>query len=232
MPVVAVAVCPHPPLLVPALAAGAAAELDDLRAACAAALDELAATGAEALVLVGSGAAEARFDGTPAGSFAGYGVPHVTVGDGADAGVPLSLLIGAWLVEQSQVASLPRTSISVPADAPPTMCSELGAELAGDPGQLALLVLGDGSARRSEHAPMHLHPRAEVFDRVVAGALANADGETLAALDPVLAAELGAAGRGPWQVLAAATPGEWRGELHYAAAPYGVGYVVATWLPV
>ena len=78
---------------------------------------------------------------------------------------------------------------------------------------------------------MHLHPRAEVFDGAVADALANADAETLAALDPDLATELGAAGRAPWQVLAAATPGDWRGELHYSAAPYGVGYFVASWSP-
>ncbi|MCW2586669.1 MAG: hypothetical protein JWN55_2185, partial [Frankiales bacterium] len=27
------------------------------------------------------------------------------------------------------------------------------------------------------------------------------------------------------------TPGGWTGEVSYAAAPYGVGYLVATWLP-
>src|SRR3954451_16339990 len=36
---VAAAVCPHPPLLVPELAGGAASELDDVRARCAAAVD-------------------------------------------------------------------------------------------------------------------------------------------------------------------------------------------------
>ena len=232
MPVVAAAVCPHPPLLVPELAAGAAAELDDLRAACSVVVQALAAAGPEALVLVGSGVGTGeRYEGTPGGSFAGYGAPQVRVGGGPDAGLPLSLLIGAWLVERSAAARLPRTSITVAADASPAACRDLGAELGGDPRRLALLVMGDGSARRSEHAPLHLHPRAEVFDEAVAFALARADAETLAALDPGLAAELGAAGRGPWQVLAAATPGEWRGAVHYAAAPYGVGYVVASWRP-
>jgi hypothetical protein len=40
------------------------------------------------------------------------------------------------------------------------------------------------------------------------------------------------AGRAPWQVLAGAveaTGGNWRGRLHYHAAPYGVAYLVATW---
>jgi hypothetical protein len=231
VPVVAAAVCPHPPLLVPALAGGAAAELDDLRAACSAALDALATAQPAALVLVGSGPEQARFDGAPGGNFAGYGAPLVTVGEGPDAGLPLSLLVGAWLVERSPLAALPRTSIGVGADATPGECAELGQEVARDPRPVALLVLGDGSARRSEHAPMHLHPRAELFDRVVADALAGADAPTLARLDPDVATELGAAGRAPWQVLAGAASGDWRARLHYAAAPYGVGYFVAAWLP-
>jgi hypothetical protein len=231
VPVVAVAACPHPPLLVPELAAGAAAELADLRAACLDALCALVAAQPETLVMVGSGASDARFEGTPGGSFAGFGAPGVTVGDGPDGRLPLSLLAGAWLVEQTAAAGLPRTSITVAADAPPAACRALGSELASDPRRVALLVMGDGSPRRSEHAPLHLHPRAEVFDRVVVDALTGADTEALAALDPDLAAELGAAGRAPWQVLAAAAPGRWRAELRYAAAPYGVGYVVANWLP-
>jgi hypothetical protein len=93
-----------------------------------------------------------------------------------------------------------------------------------------LLVMGDGSPRRSEHSPVHLHPRAELFDSTVAAALELADHATLAALDPDLATELHAAGRAPWQVLAGATTtAGLRGELGYHAAPYGVGYFVATW---
>jgi len=232
MPVVAAAVCPHPPLLIPELAAGAAGELDDLRAACFAALDGLAAAEPDELVVVGSGRTTGiRFGAAAGGSFAAYGAPQVAVGDGADVGLPLSLLVGAWLLEESTASFLPRTSVVVGADARPAACRHLGEEIAGNPHRLALLVMGDGSARRSEHAPMHLHPRAEAFDRVVADALAGADTETLAALDPDLAADLGAAGRAPWQVLAAAGPGPWRGELRYAAAPYGVGYFVASWSP-
>jgi hypothetical protein len=232
VPVVAAAICPHPPLVVPELAAGAAGELADLRAACLAAVDTLAAAQPDALTIVGSGGTTGtRFAGTPRGSFAGYGAPQVTVGDGPDAGLPLSLSVGAWLAERSGAAGLPRMSITVATDAPPALCRELGRELASDPVRVALLVMGDGSARRSEHAPRHLHPRAEVFDQAVADALAGADTEILAALDPDLAAELGAAGRAPWQVLAAAVVGDWRGEVRYAAAPYGVGYVVAVWQP-
>ncbi|MGH3381207.1 MAG: rRNA adenine N-6-methyltransferase family protein, partial [Actinoallomurus sp.] len=49
-------------------------------------------------------------------------------------------------------------------------------------------------------------------------------------LDPALAAELRAAGRPPWQVLAgAARDGRYAGEILADEAPYGVGYLVASW---
>ena len=70
--------------------------------------------------------------------------------------------------------------------------------------------MGDGSARRSEHSPVHLHPRAEIFDTTVANALQHRDLDVLNALDPDLAAELQAAGRAPWQVLAGALDGDHR----------------------
>ena len=50
---VAAAVCPCPPLLVPEVAAGAAPELDTARAACADALGVLAAARPDLLVVVG-----------------------------------------------------------------------------------------------------------------------------------------------------------------------------------
>ncbi|GAA1586123.1 class III extradiol dioxygenase subunit B-like domain-containing protein [Kribbella sancticallisti] len=228
MPVVSAAVCPHPPLLVPELAGGAAAELEDLRAACLAAINQLA--DADSLVIVGSGPATAtRYDASAGGSFGPYGAPGVRVGSGPDV-LPLSLTVGAWLVDQSKAAGLPRTSLTVAADETPAACLELGQEIAHGTDRVALLVMGDGSPRRSEHSPVHLHPRAELFDSTVAAALALADTETLAALDPDLAEELHAAGRAPWQVLAGATTtAGLRGHLDYHAAPYGVGYFVATW---
>lgn len=243
MPVVAAAVCPHPPLLIPQVAAGAAAELDLLREACLAAIDDLAAAQPDALLLVGSGPELTSYAADAGGTFAAYGAPAVEVDlvpgkrGSTTLGIrptgpvlPLSLLVGAWLVRRSKADGLPRTALAVPADASPADCLAMGEELAERPERLALLVMGDGSARRSEHSPVHLHPRAELFDTTVAEALARADRDVLAALDPALAAELQAAGRAPWQVLAgAADAGEWQGELRYDAAPYGVGYFVATW---
>lgn len=115
-------------------------------------------------------------------------------------------------------------------DASPADCPALGKELAAPPERLGLLVMADGSARRSGHSPVHLHPRAELFDTTVAEALGRAHTDVPAAPDPELAAELQAAGRAPWQVLAG-TPGPWRAELRFDAAPYGVGYFVASWRP-
>ncbi|MEV5963922.1 class III extradiol dioxygenase subunit B-like domain-containing protein [Kribbella sp. NPDC051952] len=226
MPVVAAVVCPHPPILVPALAFGAAAELDSLRFACLSALDLLG--GVDRLVVVGSGPAAGRYDGPAAGTFGPYGAPDVRIGSGP-AVLPLSLTVGGWLLEQSKSAALPRTYLGVPTDETPARCLELGREIAQGNEQIGLLVMGDGSARRSDHAPVHLHPRAEVFDTTVAQAFQNVDLEVLAALDPDLASELQAAGRAPWQVLAGALESTGlRGEVAYDAAPYGVGYFVAS----
>ncbi|PBO30235.1 TetR family transcriptional regulator [Streptomyces albidoflavus] len=68
------------------------------------------------------------------------------------------------------------------------------------------------------------------FDALATEALGAADTASLAGLDPVLAEELGAAGRAPWQVLAGAAAGAGlSGKLLYDEAPYGVGYFVAAW---
>ncbi|QNE17957.1 hypothetical protein F1D05_08775 [Kribbella qitaiheensis] len=228
MPIASAAVCPHPPLLVPAVAGGAAAELDELRAACLAAIDQLA--DADALVIVGSGPATGtQYDVSAGGTFGPYGAPSVRVGSG-EAVLPLSLTMGSWLVSQSKAAGMPTVLITVEIDEPVAGCLELGQQLAASNERMGLLVMGDGSPRRSEHSPVHLHPRAEIFDSTVAAALGVADTTTLAALDPELAVELKAAGRAPWQVLAGATASAtFTGQLLYHAAPYGVGYFVAAW---
>jgi hypothetical protein len=62
----------------------------------------------------------------------------------------------------------------------------------------------------------------------VVAALAAGDPVRLAALAPGLAAELWVQGLPAWQA-AATLAGPWRAEVRYADAPYGVGYVVATW---
>ncbi|MFF4892404.1 class III extradiol dioxygenase subunit B-like domain-containing protein [Micromonospora chersina] len=236
MPLVAAAVCPHPPLIVPELAGAAAPELDDLRAAADAAVARLLAADPEAILLLGAGPATERFGSADHGSLRPFGLDrHVRLWKVNCAGsdrLPLSLTIGAWLVNRSGT-ELPRLARAVATDAAPAECAALGAELVAEAdGRTALLVLGDGSACRGVKAPGYDDPRAPAYDEGVAAALASADVEALLGLDPVLSAELKAAGRAPWQVLAGAARaagGDWRGDVSYHRAPYGVAYFVANW---
>lgn len=109
-------------------------------------------------------------------------------------------------------------------------CANAGRELAARAGRVALLVMGDGSACRTLKAPGYLDERSVSFDTEASRALGAADLATLSALDESLAYELKVAGRAPWQVLAGAAEGAGlSGRLLYEDAPYGVGYMVATW---
>ncbi|MEO3777353.1 hypothetical protein ABGB16_10980 [Micromonospora sp. B11E3] len=238
VPLVAAAVCPHPPLIVPELAGAAAGELDELRAAADAALARLLAAGPDEILLVGAGPRTERFGHADYGSLRGYGLSRYvrlwkTNCSGTET-LPLSLTIGAWLVGRTGT-DLPRLAHSVAEGTSLAECAELGARLGGESGRrTALLVLGDGSACRGRQAPGYDDPRAPAYDDGVARALADADAEALLGLDPVLSAELKAAGRAPWQVLAGAARaagGDWRGHLGYHEAPYGVSYFVANWAP-
>lgn len=104
---VAAAVCPCPPLLVPEVASGAAAELEPLRLACAAAVAALAAARPDRLVVVGPVRGDERGwygEGTT-GSFAPFGVDvEVVLGRRRPAPegrhLPASLAVGAWLLQR------------------------------------------------------------------------------------------------------------------------------------
>jgi hypothetical protein len=231
VPLAAAAVCPHPPLLIPRFAGEAAAELDRLRAACRAAVALLLGAAPEEFVVVAAGPATASYPGGTTGSLGPWGVPvPVTLGapNGARpvADLPLGIAVGAWLL-----GTLPRPvhGQSVAEDLDPAGCAALGRRLVDGPRRVGLLVMADGSACRSEKAPGYLDPRAEPFDAAVAAALAGGDAGALLAIDPGLAAELRCAGRAPWQVLAGAADSSRSARLLYDEAPYGVGYLVASW---
>lgn len=232
---VAAAVCPCPPLLVPEVAAGAAPELDAVRTACADALGVLAAARPELLVVVGPAGQDGRgpHPAGATGSFDGFGVDlEVRLGAGAaqERPLPPSLAVGAWLLAQVRWADAPVEGLGVGEPLAGERCAAVGRELAARAGRVALLVMGDGSACRTLKAPGYLDDRAAGFDREAARALGAADVEALKALDESLAYELKAAGRAPWQVLAGAAEGAGlAGQLFHEAAPYGVGYFVAAW---
>lgn len=245
---IAAAVCPCPPLLVPEIAAGAAPELDGLRAACAEAVRALAAARPERLIVVGPAERAGRGPHAQgaAGSFRGFGVEvevrlAAPAADGASGGddagqgpspsLPPSLAVAAWLLEHAGWdPAVPVEGLGVGEPLAAERCIEVGRELAGRAERMALLVMGDGTACRTLKAPGYLDERAAPFDAEVARALAAADTGALAALDEELAYELKAAGRAPLQVLAGAAEGApLKGELRYDEAPYGVGYFVASW---
>jgi hypothetical protein len=266
VPLAVAAFCPHPPLLVPELAAGAAHELDELRRACDAAIATLLAARPGLLVLLGAGPTTREYQCPFRASFSTFGVPvEIPIGAGPPSGpaLPLSLAIGVWLLHRAGgvggtlIGGTLRAE-AVAADAPVEECVELGARYARHPAPIGVLVMGDGSACRSDPAPGGLDPRAGEFDAAVAKALAEVDTRALLALDRGLAAELVMAGRAPWQVLAAAAGGvavtggagtsdgvaaaggvaaggagvvgtRLAGEVLYDAAPYGVNYTVAVW---
>jgi hypothetical protein len=210
----AVAFCPHPPLLLPAIAAGAEIETQLLRSACDRAVDRLIESGPSQIAIVGA-------DG-PLVSLRSFapGLPDL-----GQRKLPLAFLVGEWLL--SRHGQRP-ASIHVPIG-PEGKATMPWPDMTAP---TALLVIGDGSARRSVKGPGYLDERAEPFDDTVVAALAKAAPDGLADLDLTLAAELLAAGAPAWVAAARAIADRtWQGEILYADAPYGVMYVVATWLP-
>ncbi|MEU0085803.1 class III extradiol dioxygenase subunit B-like domain-containing protein [Streptomyces sp. NPDC006274] len=232
---VAAAVCPCPPLLVPEVASGAAPELDAVRAACADAVAVLAASRPDLLLVVGP--AEQAHRGPHAagttGSFRGFGVDlevRLGEGPGQERALAPSLAVGAWLLDRNRWSAAPVEGLGVGEPLDTERCVVTGRELAARAERVALMVMGDGSACRTLKAPGYLDERAVDFDRRAADALGAADLEGLRALDELQARELMVSGRAPWQVLAGAAEGAGLGgRLLHEDAPYGVGYFVAAW---
>jgi hypothetical protein len=217
--IVAAAVVPHPPVLLPGVTGGPVPEVDGLRRACSAAV-AWASAAADSLVVVGGADSTAQWPALDPMRSGFLGDPET--GDR----LPLSLSVVRTLLGTEG----PAAWRSVAANAPAGEAAALGRELAADPRATALIVAGDGSARRGPKAPGHEDARAQPFDAAVTAALGAADVASLAALDPVLADELMAYGRAAWQVLAAACwDGTWSAQVDYADDPFGVHYVVARW---
>jgi hypothetical protein len=218
---VAAAVCPHPPLLVPELGVGLGAEIDDLRHECTRVVDAVCATAVDQLFVIGAAV------GAKARSFSpwapGSGVDDVIV-DVPEA-LPLPLLVGAHLTRGRA-----RSFVVVDPSTDAADCADLGRELAASADRVAFLVMGDGSARHDVKAPGYVDARAAEWDRTVHDAFRAADFQAVASLDPALADELMCLGRAPWQVLAGAATGIDLATAHASlSVPFGVGYFVARW---
>ncbi len=257
--IVAAALCASPPLLHPALT-GRAVVLPELRAACAEAVARLLRADPATVVVVGPAPVtgewepEGRLD--PAAFAPALAAPRRAPGgrpaggasrNGAGSGsLPLSLGLGAMLLDQAGYHG-PRRLVAVSPDEPASACAALGAELAAGTARTALLVMGDGSARRSLKAPGHLDPRAEPFDAQVERAVRAGRLGALLGLDGALARDLMATGRPAWQVLAGAmaagetadgspagdaADGSSIAEVLYRDDPFGVAYLVASLNPL
>jgi hypothetical protein len=216
----AVAWCPHPPLLLPPIGAGAAGEFHDLRAACIEAVRALQSTEIDRVMVVGAAGRERGLQG-----FA-PGVDQLPRAD-----LPLALAIGNWLLDQARV-DVARCFVAVLPDGTPASPADHATLARSTTDATALLVMGDGTARRSVKGPGYLDPRAQAFDDGVVAALGAGDVAALAALDLELAADLMVAGIGPWSAAAAmlATQGPFQTRVLFADAPLGVMYIVASWI--
>jgi len=248
---IAGAVCPHPPLLIPAALGAAAsdppAELRKVTEAAAQAVERLIAARPGLIAVVGGGPVDREYGPAAAGGLHDYGV-DVTVGAGEPV-LPLSLTVGRWLLEcagvlepadvaggGAEVGGEPVAVLfqAVGQRASPGDCIKLGMVLAERAPRVALLAMGDSSARPAREAPGVPDLPAQEYDEDVAEALAAADARWLARLDPARDSELVVAGRAAWQVLAGAAGGTARGprlqgRLLCMSAPYGVTYLVASW---
>jgi hypothetical protein len=215
---VAAAVLPHPPLLVPELAGGAAAELDPLRAACHMALSTVLGA-ADVTVVIGDGPVWGVPEPAAAGSFQPYGAdvevtlpalvtldlpglpPPTRLGQ-----LPLSLAVAAHLLAiLDPPAHL--AAVTVPGSLGQGAAAAIGRSLATAAqglGTVGLVAMADLSACRTERAPGAFREEAAGFDASIAEAFWSGDPARLLDLDPALAADLLVAGRVPLQSLAGA----------------------------
>ncbi|MCW2523295.1 MAG: hypothetical protein JWO63_1630 [Frankiales bacterium] len=202
--IIAAASAPNPPLLLPGMTGAPVAEVEQLRTACLAAIGRLLSAKPDVVVVVGG------------------------LRD-AESAPPLSLAVArALLAEAGYAAAVREVTVAVTATA--AECVSAGREIAADGAAIGLLVMADGSARRTLKAPGYLDERALPFDDNLQALLSNSDWAGVLELDTALAAQLLVAGRAPWQVAAGALAHtDLQATVHYAEGPFGVWYPVVSY---
>ncbi|HVT21027.1 MAG TPA: hypothetical protein VHE57_06540 [Mycobacteriales bacterium] len=215
----AIGFVPAAPLLVPQVAGGSAYLDDELRDACRDVARRLTTSTHGAITVVAPIAHGVSWPARATWGFEGFGVPRRPPDPRPR--LPWPIGIGDWLLDDVGWSGA-RSYVGVTGDATSTGSTDLGE---------ALLVVGDGSARRTERAPGHLDDRAASFDASIATAIRSGDLAALGGLDAMLAAELLCAGAPVWRWLAATVdaPAVSGSALLVDAAPYGVGYFVGWW---
>ncbi|WP_232719459.1 class III extradiol ring-cleavage dioxygenase family protein [Gordonia metallireducens] len=234
----AVVFVPSAPLLVPELAGPSAFDTEPVRSAVRDALAGAASTGIDRWVVLGASddPVTGRVEESGSGSFARFGVDvRVSVSDRTGPRMSLSALIGAWLREWASLG--PTSTWIVGRETSPAECADIGADLGARLGQSAdrigLLVVGDGSTALTPKAPGGgRRDSAVALNDSIVAALGAADIGALLDLEAAPCDTEGVGGRVAWQVAAAAVESCGSGvvaKTSYADAPFGVGYVVATW---
>ncbi|MDS1112864.1 hypothetical protein RD149_03700 [Gordonia westfalica] len=234
----AVVFVPSAPLLVPELVGPSAFDTEPVRSAVGDALAGAVAIGVDRWVVVGASddpvTGPVREAGS--GSFARFGVDvRVSLSDETGPRMSLSMLVGAWLHEWASLG--PASACVVGRESTPDECAGIGAELAARLGESAerigLLVVGDGSTALTPKAPGGGRRESAVaLNDAIVAAIGGADTAALAALRPEPCDAEGVGGRVAWQVAAAAVENCGSAvvaKTGYAGAPFGVGYIVATW---
>jgi len=221
--IVAAAFCPSPPILHP-LALGSAGESlgSPLRTACALAVDRALSAGPDAVLVLGPGSGPAVFGPGDVGDLSGFGVPVRHGFDGpptADGDrIPVAHTLGAWLLDEAGFTGK-RLGLLTGSPAPDWTSQ-----------RWAVLIMGDGSARRTESSPGWYDPEAISFDDQARAALAGGDPAALLDLDEAVGERVLAAGVSTWRAAGALLTGvRMSAKLHFADAPFGVYYVAASW---
>jgi hypothetical protein len=217
--ITAIGFIPAAPLLVPQVAGGSAAVDADLRDSCRVVARHVAEATAQDAITVVAMTTTTNWPDAATWGFEGFGVPRQPPDPRPR--LPWPLGIGDWLLDDIGWTGA-RDHVAVPADG----TSAPSATIAD-----ALLLVGDGSARRTEKAPGHLDDRAASFDAVIAAAIRDGDVAALRDLDPALAADLWCAGAPVWRWAMNLIDGRDVAEaaLLSDTAPYGVGYFTGWW---
>jgi hypothetical protein len=218
--VVAVGFVPAAPLLVPAVAGGSAHLDGDLREACRSVVRATCEGPADLITVAAAWQTSGIWGADHTWGFEGFGVPRQPPDDRPR--LPWPLGIGAWLLDEADCDD-ERAFVAVGPQSQPSWPTERQ--------RVAVIVVGDGSARRSEKAPGHLDERAASFDASIAAAIREGDVGALAAIDSQLAADLLCAAAPVWRWLHGVIGGQPVVEAQLLAdtAPYGVGYFAGLW---
>jgi hypothetical protein len=227
-----VAFVPSTPLLLEELSVDADEALEHLRLSSLTAVQAVIETDPQVVLITCAGDATGAFRSPVSSSFAGFGVnievsiPIATAGVQVPwtAGIALHLLNQAGYDGEVAVVTVAKSDIE--------LATTLLAAPIKSASRCALIVVADGSAGRSLKAPGYLIDGAEEFDTRVVQAIATADTRALEGLDVLEGDRVQAGGVGVWKAVGAAVQGDFAPQLLLDEAPLGVGYFVATWLPL